>query len=78
MPGLFRGLPAASRLGVALTLVGLAIDLVVHAVGGALTRGPAAAAGHLSTLIGMVVAIAGVMWMGLRATSRSAAEERRA
>jgi hypothetical protein len=77
MLALFRGLPAVSRWGVSFTLIGLAIDLVVHAAGGAATTGFAAAAGHLLTLIGMVVAIAGVVWMGLRASSRTPADERR-
>lgn len=77
MLALFRVLPAVSRWGVALTLVGLVIDLVVHTAGGAATTGPAAVAGHLLTLIGMVVSIAGVVWMGLRASSRRPAEERR-
>ena len=73
----FRALPAASRMGAALTLIGLAIDLVVHAAGGDATRGNAAAAGHLLTLVGMVVAVAGVMWLGLRGSPGTPARERR-
>ena len=77
MLALFRGLPAASRVGAALTLVGLGIDLVVHAAGGDAAAGTAAAMGHLVTLVGMVLAIAGVMWLGLRGSPGASARERR-
>lgn len=77
MLALFRGLPAASRLGVTLTLVGLGIDLVVHVAGGATATGRGAMVGHVLTLGGMVLALAGVVWMGLRASSRLPADERR-
>ncbi len=77
MLALIRGLPAASRWGVALTVVGLVIDLVVHVAGGEATRGAAAAGGHLFTLVGMVVAVVGVMWLGLRDSLGAPAPERR-
>ncbi|MGH2691855.1 MAG: hypothetical protein ACRDHM_05060 [Actinomycetota bacterium] len=77
MLALIRGLPAASRFGAAFTLVGLAIDLIVHAAGGDATRGAGAAMGHLFTLGGMVVAIVGVMWLGLRGSLGAPARERR-
>jgi hypothetical protein len=74
---LLRVLPAASRWGVALTVAGLGIDLVVHVGGGEATTGTAAAIGHLLTLLGMVVAVAGVMWLGLRGSLGGPARERR-
>jgi hypothetical protein len=77
MLALFRGLPAASRWGVALTVAGLAVDLVVHAAGGAALEGTPAAVGHLVTLMGMVVALAGVMWLGLRGSPGATARGRR-
>ena len=77
MLALFRGLPAASRWGVALTLAGLAVDLVVHAAGGNALEGTPAAVGHLITLMGMVVALSGVMWLGLRGSPGAPARGRR-
>jgi hypothetical protein len=77
MLALIRGLPAASRWGVAVTFVGLGVDLVVHAAGGEATRGAAAAVGHLFTLVGMVVSVVGVMWLGLRGSLGALARERR-
>ena len=77
MLALFRGLPAASRVGAAITLFGLAIDVAVHAAGGNVSTGTAAAIGHLVTLGGMVLAIAGVMWLGLRGSPGAPARERR-
>ena len=76
MLALLRGLPAGARWGVALTLAGLAIDIAVHASGEAAATGPAALAGHLVTLAGMVMATAAVVWLGLRG-SREAGGRRR-
>ena len=76
MLALVRGLPAVARWGVALTLTGLAIDIAVHSAGEAAASGTAAAVGHLVTLVGMVVAIAGVVPLGLRG-SRGAEGRRR-
>ena len=73
---LVRALPVVSRWGVALTLVGLALDLAVHVAGGSAATGTFALVGHLVTLTGMVVSITGVMWMGIRGSTRAASERR--
>ena len=76
MLALLRGLPAGARMGVALTLAGLTIDIAVHASSETAAAGPAALAGHLVTLAGMITAMAAVLWLGLRG-SRGAGGRRR-
>lgn len=54
-------LPRVMRVGVAILLAGLAMDVLAHAGwSGAL------GAGHLVTLAGMVIAIAGLFFLALR------------
>ena len=67
MLALLRGMPAVARWGIALTLAGLAIDIAVHTTAdSAFPTGGAAAAGHLVTLAGMLVAMGSVIHLGLR------------
>lgn len=71
-----RGLPAASRAGVALMVVAGAVDVVVHLVAGENAGhhgfGPEHGA-HLLGVVGMVLVLAGVVIHGARRQLRRAA-----
>jgi hypothetical protein len=70
-----RSLPVILRWGAAITVLGLGIDIVVHAIPGA-ANGPAAALGHLVTLAGMAVCLIAVMGMGVRGSNRATSGRR--
>jgi hypothetical protein len=53
------------------TIAGLTIDVATHvSAGGEMPSGAAATAGHLLTLLGMMVAVSGLVSLGVR-TARS-------
>jgi hypothetical protein len=72
---LLHSLPAVLRWGAAITLLGLGIDIVVHTIPGA-ASGPAAAIGHLVTLLGMAVCLVAVTGMGVRGSIRATSGRR--
>jgi hypothetical protein len=57
-------LPRLVRWGMGILLVGLALDVVVHALGRA--DGLAAAVGHTLVLVGMLIALAGTVRLAFR------------
>jgi hypothetical protein len=74
----WRDLPGPIRWGAAIAIVGLAVDLVTHvAAGGRMPTGFAAAAGHGLTLGGMLLALAGLLWLGFRSTRLARSHGRR-
>jgi hypothetical protein len=65
-------LPLLTRVGLAVLLVGFAIDVAAHLSS---PHGRAAAIGHLVTLGGMGLSLAGVMRLALRRPPRAATTE---
>jgi hypothetical protein len=66
--------PPLVRWGIRILLVGLAVDLAVHILDRA--SGPVAAIGHLVTLAGMVIAVAGTVALALSSGRRREGEGR--
>jgi hypothetical protein len=68
-----RGLPRLTQLGIGALMVGLALDLLAH-----LGWASGLAAGHIVTLAGMLLAVAGVFTLAFhRAADVPLAEKRR-
>jgi hypothetical protein len=66
-----RELPRLTQAGIAMLLFGLVIDLLAH-----LGWTSGMAVGHLVTLAGMVVALAGVLALGLSGNAKARQQRR--
>jgi hypothetical protein len=78
---LFRSLPALTRMGIVVLGTGVVVDVGAHLLGpgpAAMSRccGPAFL-GHLVTLAGMLLAVAGALTLAVRRRSRPTPREGR-